>query len=178
MTQSAVDIAAWQEAMSVLPRSGFDRLLVVQCSLEWLRPSHQALREDVDDLVFDCCNAAPDLPIDRVILHSLPTRQGAEEGDLARLNAVHSEWTYRLASTSMLLKNPALRIHRLIVDGEQRRAAVEDFLDLRRRGSWLWPDRTRAMIDLLATGRGTTPLTGYDLNLDGPFGDADPSVYI
>jgi hypothetical protein len=43
-----------------------------------------------------------------------------------------------------------------------------------------WTDQHRAELALRtvrATGV-TTLLTGYDMDLDGPFGDADPSIYM
>jgi hypothetical protein len=178
MSTPVIDAAAWHDALLLLPRRGFDRLLIVQCSLDWLRPSHQALREEIDDFVLACCTDSADVRVDRVILHNLPTRQGARDGDLADLNEAHAEWVYRLASTSLLLHRPALRIHRLIVDGGLHQTTVEDLFDLRNDGSWLWPERSRTALELLSGGRRTTPLTGYDVDVDGPFGDTDPSVYI
>lgn len=178
MTTPVINETAWHEALQLLPRSGFDRLLVVQCSLDWLRPSHQALREEIDEFIVTCCVGGTEVRIDRVVLHNLPTRQGAQDGDLARLTAAHAEWMSRLASTSLLLQYPALRIHRLIVDGDKPQAVIDDLFDLHWHGSWLQPHEARAALNLVSAGRRTTPLTTYDVQLDGPFGDADPSVYI
>jgi hypothetical protein len=178
VTAPAIDANIWRDALPHPPRSGFDRMLIVQCSLDWLRPNLQSLREEVDDFVIKCCSSRSDLRIDRLVLHSLPTVQGARDGDLARLNAAHTEWMYRLASTSVLLHHPALHVHRMIVGGGQTRWDLEDFVDLYWDGSWLRPEQSRPVLDLLSGRRRTTPLTGYDVDLSGPFGDADPSVYV
>ena len=178
MTALTIDTTAWRDALPRLPRSRFDRVLIVQCSLDWLRPSHHALREQVDDFVIRCCTRRTDMRIDRLVLHNLPTMQGVRDGDLAPLNAAHAEWMYRLASTSVLLHHPGLRIHRLIVDGDQTRTGVEDLLDVHQRGTWQREQQSQPVLELLSAGRRTTPLTGYDVDLDGPFGDADPSVYL
>lgn len=178
MTVTAIDAADWREALPHPPRHAFDRMLIVQCSLDWLRPDLQPLREEVDDFVIKCCADRTDLRIDRLVLHSLPTVLGARDGDLARLNAAHAEWMYRLAGTSVLLRHPALYVHRMIVGGGQTRVDFADFVDLHREGSWLRPDRSQPVLELLSGRRRTTPLTGYDVDLDGPFGDADPSVHM
>jgi hypothetical protein len=172
-----IDAGSWRDALPQHPRS-FDRLLIVQCSLDWLRPSLQELREEIDDFVARCCTQRADLRIDRLLLHSLPTIQGIRDGDLARLNAVHAEWMYRLASTFVMLRHPALHIHRLIVRGGETPSLPEDFVDLHWESSWLRPLHSRPVLDLLSSGRGTTPLTGYDVDLNGPFGDGDPSAYL
>lgn len=178
MTAPAIDAAFWRNALPRQSHGGFDRLLLVQCSLDWLRPGLQLLREEIDDFVIQLCSSRADLRIDRVVLHNLPTVLGVRDGDLADLNASHAEWMYRLASTSVVLQHRALRVHRLIVGGGQTRLDVEDGVDLCRDGTWLRPERARPLVELLTTGRRTTLLTGYDVDLDGPFGDADPSVYV
>ena len=178
MTTPTIDATAWRTALPRQLRGGVDRILIVQCSLDWLRPGHQALREEIDDFVLHCCKRRTDLRVDRLVLHNLPTIQGARDGDLSQLNTAHAEWMYRLASTSVLLQHPLLHIHRLIVDGNQTHVPVDDLIDLHKRGSWLRPKPTRPVLDLLTSGKRTTPLTGYDVDLDGPFGDSDPSIYL
>lgn len=179
MTAPSIDADTWRDALPHQPRVAFDRLLLVQCSLDWLRPELRALRQEIDDFVIKCCGSRADLRVDRLVLHNLPTVLGVREGDLARLNAAHAEWMYRLATTSVLLRHPALHVHRVIAGSSETHPAVrEDFVDLHGDGGWLRPDRTRPVLDLLSAGRGTTPLTGYDVDLNGPFGDADPSVYM
>lgn len=177
MTAVTVDATTWRNA---LPRQSrhFDRLLIVQCSLDWLRPGLEALREEIDDFVIACASSRADLRIDRLVLHSLPTVQGVHDGDLARINATHAEWMYRLASTCVILQHPALHVHRVIVGGNRTDPVVEDFVDLHWNNSWLRPEQAGPVLDLLAEGRGVTPLTGYDVDLAGPFGDSDPSVYL
>lgn len=177
MIAPVIDATTWRDA---LPRQSrrFDQLLIVQCSLDWLRPGLETLREEIDDFVTACADSRPDLRVDRLVLHNLPTVQGVHDGDLGRLNAAHTEWMYRLASTSVILQHPALYVHRVIVGGERRSPVVEDFVDLHWNNAWLRPERTGPVLDLLAGGRGITPLTGYDVDLNGPFGDSDPSVYL
>ena len=77
-----------------------------------------------------------------------------------------------------MLRHPALHVHRVIVGGDQTQPVAEDFIDLHWANAWLRPERTDSVLDLLSRGTGITPLTGYDVDLDGPFGDADPSVYL
>lgn len=178
MTAPSIDASSWRDALPHQSRRGFDRLLIVQCSLEWLRPELLGLREEIDDFVIQLCSRRTDLRVDRLVLHNLPTALGGREGDLDRLNASHAEWMYRLASTSVLLRHPALHVHRLIMGGTQTHVDAEDFVDLRWDGSWLNPQRAGQALELLSQGRRTTPLTGYDVDLNGPFGDADPSVYV
>lgn len=178
MTAPVIDASTWREALPGQPRSGVDRILIVQCSLDWLRPGLQTLREEIDDFVTTCCSHRTGLRIDRLVLHSLPTAQGVHDGDLDRLNASHAEWLYRLASTSVMLRHPALFVHRLIVRGDGPPEDLEDFVDLHGDGSWLRPAQSQGVLDLINGGRRITPLTGYDVDLNGPFGDADPSVYL
>jgi len=42
---------------------------------------------------------------------------------------------------------------------------------------WEHPHAATAILGLIQTGA-TTPLTSYDIERDGPFGDADPSIYL
>lgn len=178
MSSYAVDSAAWLDALPRLPREDIDRLLVVQCSLDWLRPSHLALREEIDNLVVDCAADHPGVRVDRLVLHSVPAAQSTRGGDLARLNAAHAEWTYRLSATAALLRHPNLHIHRLIVGGDQQNTDVYDLVDVHAGGGWLNPPRSHAAVGIITGAQRTTPLTGYDLDWGGPFGDIDPSVHM
>lgn len=157
--------------------AGVDRIMLVQCSTEWLRPSHLPLRDDLDAVVREICLRRPRVRVDRIVLHNLPVR-GVGVDDLAELSAALSEWMYRLSVTAMLQPHPHHRIHRLIIDGSATAADVDDSIDTHRRGTWSQPAETDPVLKLLATGRRVTPLTGYDIDLDGPFGDTDPSVYL
>jgi hypothetical protein len=177
MTTPVIDATAWRHALPHQRNNRFDRILVVQCALDWLRPGHQALREEIDDFLLNLSAHRADLRIDRLVLHNLPTAQGALDGDLAGLNAAHAQWMYGLSSTSILLNHPELHIHRLIVSGDQARVGVEDFIGLRRDGSWTRPELAGPVLELLSRARSTTPLSGY-VDLEGPFADADPSFYL
>ncbi|WP_405583200.1 hypothetical protein [Streptomyces sp. NBC_01190] len=177
MTASLIDAAAWRHALPRQRNHRFDRVLVVQCSVDWLRPGQQALREEIDDFLLTLCAHRSDLRVDRLVLHSLPTAHAAPDGDLTALNAAHAEWMYGLSSASILLDHPALHIHRLIISGDQARAGVDDFIDMRRDGSWMTPELTVPVLELLSRARSTTPLSGY-VDLQGPFADTDPSFYL
>ncbi|MFW6721553.1 hypothetical protein ACHZ98_15585 [Streptomyces sp. MAR4 CNY-716] len=178
MSSYAVDCAVWFDTLARLPREGVGRLLVVQCSLDWLRPGHLPLREEIDDLVVHYAVGHPGVRVDRLVLHSVPAAQTARRGDLATLNAAHAEWTYRLAVTAALLRHPNLRIHRLIVGGAQQHADVRDLVDVRTAGGWRDAPRSDAALGIITGGQRITPLTGYDLDWGGPFGDIDPSVHM
>ncbi|MGW9031152.1 hypothetical protein ACWGQ5_45335 [Streptomyces sp. NPDC055722] len=58
-----------------------------------------------------------------------------------------------------------------------RITGFEDFVDLHRDGSWMRPELTESVLELLSRARSTTPLSGY-VDLEGPFADADPSFYL
>lgn len=177
MTTPVIDATAWRHALPRQRNNGFDRILVVQCSLDWLRPDQQALREEIDDFLLALCARRTDLRVDRLVLHNLPTAHAAPDGDLTALNAAHAEWMYGLSSASILLNHPALRIHRLIISGDQTEVGVDDFVDMHRDGSWLRPELTDPVVERLSRVRSTTPLSGY-VDLAGPFADTDPSFYL
>ncbi|MGQ4514643.1 hypothetical protein [Streptomyces sp. DW26H14] len=177
MTAGVLDATAWRDALPRQRSNRFDRILVVQCSLDWLRPGQLALREEVDDFLLNLCVRRVDLRVDRLILHNLPTAQGVLDGDLTALNAAHAEWMYRLSCSSMLLNHPALRIHRLIVGGEQTDVGVEDVVATQRDGAWTSPELAAPVLELLSQARSTTPLSGY-VDLQGPLADTDPSFYL
>ena len=113
-----------------------------------------------------CCTACPaigDLPPD----------------ELAALNAAHADWLYRLAVVGVLLPEATRpRVHRLIVGGGQRSVDAVDGIELQINGTWPDPDAASAALGIVRRTGATTPLTGYDIDMDGPFGDADPSVYL
>jgi hypothetical protein len=177
MTATVLDATAWRQALPLQRSHRFDRILIVQCSLDWLRPDRQALREEVDDFVLDLCVRRAGLRVDRLVLHNLPTAQGALDGDLAALNAAHAEWMYGLSCGSILLNHPALRIHRLIIGGQQTDVGVEDVVATHRDGSWTNPELAAPVLELLSQARSTTPLSGY-VDLQGPLADTDPSFYL
>ncbi|TDU04177.1 hypothetical protein EDD99_2632 [Streptomyces sp. 846.5] len=175
---TTVDAAHWQRALNRLNTPNARRLLVVQCSLDWLTPALHDLRERTDQALVDACTRNRRLRVDRLVLHNLPVGGPVAAGALADLTAAHRAWMYRLTVTKLLLPDPErLHVHRLIVPGSDARADVQDLLDLEHDGIWGHPAQVQPVLRLLAAGRRTTPLTGYDVDLDGPFGDADPSVY-
>ena len=129
------DPAAWRHALNQLAAPGMERLLIVQCSLDWLRPPHQALRDTTDAAVLEACTRHPHLQVDRVVLHNLPVLGATATGDLAQLNTALATWMYRLTVTAMLLTHPERqRVHRLIVPGRDTTADLADHLDQQRKG--------------------------------------------
>ena len=53
-----------------------------------------------------------------------------------------------------------------------------DGIELQVNGTWAHPEAAFAALGIVRRTGATTPLTGYDTDLDGPSGDADPSVYL
>jgi hypothetical protein len=53
-----------------------------------------------------------------------------------------------------------------------------DGVELRVNGTWSHPDAAAAAQAIMDQAGATTPLTSYDIEIDGPYGDADPSVYL
>lgn len=171
--------AAWGRLIRGRLAAGTDRVLLVQCALDWLRPGYRVLRDAVDLYVLTLRRQSPGVAIDRLVLHNLPTARAAYDGDLARIAAAHAEWIERLDITARLVPEPGhMHIHRLIVAGHQYSPIISDGVHLHRQGSWDDPEAARTVLELISeTGR-TTPLSGYDIELGGPFGDTDPSVYL
>jgi hypothetical protein len=116
--------------------------------------------------------------VDRVILHSVPATRDVPPGELARLNEAHADWTYRLSVVGDLI--PAAtrpRIHRLIAARVPRSVSSMDGIEAQVDGRWEHPHAATAILSLIQTDA-TTPLISYDIQRDGPFGDADPSIYL
>ncbi|MCF3960422.1 hypothetical protein [Streptomyces fuscigenes] len=84
---------------------------------------------------------------------------------------------YGLSCSSVLLNHPGLRIHRLIIGGDQTDVGVEDVITTHRDGTWTNPELAAPVVELLSRGRSTTPLSGY-VDLQGPLADTDPSFYL
>jgi hypothetical protein len=178
---TGIDPGTWRERLARLAeRAGpaVTGVIAVQCAMEWLRPEARELRDEIDTALLSVLLARDDLVVDRIVLHSLPVLDDLPRGEQAALNAAHADWMYRLAATAAFL--PAARrpsVHRLIVGGGQRSVDLVDGMELRENGTW--SDRGAAANALGALGRGAaTPLTSYDIEMDGPFGDSDPSVYL
>jgi hypothetical protein len=169
----------WRDPLSALSDRAVTAVLTVQCATDWLRPPAYRIRDEVDEAIMAAARTRENLVIDRLVLHSVPVPDDVLPGELAALNAAHADWLYQLDAAGALHppgRRP--RVHRLIVGGTQRNLGVVDGITLRRLGTWSHPDAAATALQLITRAGATTPLTGYDLNLDGPFGDADPSCYL
>jgi hypothetical protein len=174
-----IDASSWRQALAGVSDPALTAVLIVQCGLDWLRPVSAALRDETDQAVTTLELTRPDMPIDRIILHNMPAITDLPPGELAELNEAHADWLCRLALTAAMLPVAARpRVHRLIVTGSQHSVGLEDGISLRVNGRWIDPDAAAAGLRVLGQAGLTTPLTGYDIDLNGPFGDADPSVYL
>jgi hypothetical protein len=176
---TSIDLAQWRQKLHALQHSNVSAVLIVQCSVDWLRPPADELRDDVDRAVMATVLARDDITVDRLVLHNVPHTDAVPPGELATLNTAHRDWLYRLAATQILLQpHRRLHIHRLIIESGQRSVNLTDMIELRRRRTWRRTRASSAARHALRRPGATTRLTGYDVDLDGPFGDADPSVYL
>jgi hypothetical protein len=176
---TGIAVVAWREALADLSDHSVTAVLTVQCATDWLQAATYGMRDEVDEAVLAAVRSREGLRVDRVVLHSIPVLAELQPAELAALNAAHADWLYRLAAAGALL--PATRrprVHRLIVGGTQRNLSVVDGIALRRLGKWSHPDTAATALEIVRRGALTTPLSGYDLDLDGPFGDTDPSCYL
>ncbi|MFJ3794811.1 hypothetical protein ACIPSJ_00825 [Streptomyces sp. NPDC090088] len=175
MTDEGLDLGVWRERVAALESGSVTAAVLVQCDLAWLRPNLLALRNEIDQAVMKAQLRRGDgFTVDRVVLHSLPV-------GFAAAARTFEEWQLRMAAAGLLLcadGRPAPRIHRLILGGDQSSAPIPDMVELLENGDWTDHQRAGLALDIIHTVGATTPLTGYDMNLDGPFGDADPSVYM
>jgi hypothetical protein len=177
MTQ--IEASDWREALAGTGSPALTAVLAVQCGLDWLRPASAALRDEIDQAVITLALTRPDVRIDRIVLHNLPAISDLPPGELAELNGAHADWLCRLAVTAAVLPARSRpQVHRLIVAGSQRRVEVADGMQLRLNDTWSRPDAAATALGILGRASAITPLTDYDIDLDGPFGDADPSVYL
>ena len=169
----------WREPLPSLSDRAVTGVLTVQCGVDWLRSAAWGIRDEVDEAVLTSARTRDDLVVDRLVLHSVPVLDDVPPEELAALNAAHADWLYRLDAAGALLSRARRpRVHRLIVGGGQRNLGVVDGITVRRLGAWSHPDAAATALEIIGHGGASTPLTGYDLNLDGPFGDADPSFYL
>jgi len=175
---SPADPAPWLNALAALEGQDVTAVLTVQCGLDWLRPTHLELRDQIDEALVTLAMTRSGVRIDRIMLHNLPAAGHEQPGELLALNSAHDDWRLRLELTGMLLR-PSARphVHLLIVSGAQRNVGIVDGIELRRSGTWTQPDTADIALGLLRRPGATTPLH-YELAMDGPFGDADPSVYL
>ncbi|MGW1159140.1 hypothetical protein ACWD48_13115 [Streptomyces sp. NPDC002519] len=181
MTDPVIDADAWRERLADLGTEEVTAAVVVQCGQDWLLPELTAFRNEVDQALMTAqLRRGDSLAITRVVLHSLPLEPNTAARPTA-IDEAFEEWHHRLSATSVLLcdSSPAApRVHRLILRGDQVAADVPDMLELRKNGEWTDPHMAGLALRTTEIVGATTPLTGYDLSLDGPFGDADPSVYM
>jgi hypothetical protein len=181
MTTPAIDAEAWRERMAVLQSGEVTAAVVVQCDQTWLQPRFTPLRNEVDHaLMVTQLRRRDRITITRILLHSLPLASDAPPRSAA-VDQAFDEWHHRLSAARVLLcsnNQPAPRIHRLILGNDQSTAPIPDMVELLDNGDWTNHERAGLALNLVNTAGATTPLTGYDMNLDGPFGDADPSVYM
>ncbi len=176
---TAISPDPWREVLAGLGDPQVSAVLTVQCGLDWLRPAAAALRDDIDEALASLAMSSRHIQIDRVVLHSLPAIGDVPPEELVALNAAHADWLHRLAVVGVLLPEATRpQVHRLIVGGGQRSVETVDGIDLLTGGTWTDPDAAAATLRLVRQAGATTPLTGYDIDMDGPFGDADPSVYL
>ncbi|MFG3017111.1 hypothetical protein ACGFZQ_00890 [Streptomyces sp. NPDC048254] len=181
MTEPVIDMAIWRERIAALQSSEVTATVLVQCGLLWLQPGLVGLRNEIDQAVMNAqLRRGAGLTVDRVILHNLPVVSSAAARP-ASVDRAFDEWHHRLSATSLLLcasERPAPRIHRLILNGDQSSAPIPDMVEVLDNGDWTDHQRAGLALDIIHTVGATTPLTGYDMDLDGPFGDADPSIYM
>jgi len=72
---------------------------------------------------------------------------------------------------------PTPRVHRVIAGRTPHSVSPVDGIQAQVNGRWANPQAAAAALSLLQAGA-TTPLISYDIERDGPFGDADPSIYL
>lgn len=181
MTDSAIDVTTWRERLADLEASEVSAAVIVQCDQAWLRPDLTAFRNEVDQALMTAQLRRGDrLTITRIILHNLPLAPATVHRSTA-VDRAFGEWHHRLSAAGVLLcpgSQPAPRVHRLILRGDQTRAPIPDMVELLKNGDWTDQHRAELVLRTVETTGATTPLTGYDMDLDGPFGDADPSIYM
>ncbi|MFD5870517.1 hypothetical protein [Streptomyces sp. NPDC060322] len=117
------------------------------------------------------------LRIDRIVLHNLPITL-SQEDDFHSLAASFDEWHYRMAVACSLLSAPTPAVHRLIIRGDNPEPPLPDRVVVLDDGQWSDAEQAEAALNIIATAGMTTPLTGYDVDLSGPFSDSDPSVHM
>ncbi|MEV8566727.1 hypothetical protein AB0436_14330 [Streptomyces sp. NPDC051322] len=173
-----MNAAHWPRRIARLFRPSVEHAVIVQCGLDWLRPQRSDLRNDIDQALLAAqLRRGSSLRLTRVVLHNLPA-SASTAADSDAVTRAFDEWNYRLAATMALFSGPAPRIHRLIIPGNQAVAPVPDMVDLLENGQWSDPQNTELTLSTLDTAGTTTPLTSYDVDLQGPFSDGDPSIHM
>jgi hypothetical protein len=177
-----MDKAFWRERLAELEAPHVTAAVVVQCGQVWLQPEFTAFRNEVDQALMTAQLRRGDrLTLTRVVLHNLPLTPETISRPPA-VDRAFAEWHERLSATGVLLcpadSSAVPRIHRLILRGNQSGADIPDMVELLKNGDWTDPQKAELALHTVATAGATTPLTGYDMDFDGPFGDADPSIYM
>ena len=173
-----IDAEAWREALKALSGQPVTAVLAVQCALDWLLPELTQLRNETDDAITELALSRPSVPVDRIILHSVPATRDVPPSELARLNEAHTDWIYRLSVVGDFIPAAARpRVHRVIAGRTSRSVGSVDGIETQVNQRWEHPHAVTAILSLIQAGA-TTPLISYDIERDGPFGDADPSIYL
>ncbi|WP_030568846.1 hypothetical protein [Streptomyces aureocirculatus] len=173
-----MDEEQWVTAVSRISDPGVRAALVVQCGLGWVRPHRLDLRNAVDEALINAQSREGAPPqITRVLLHNLPAAVGDGPEGEAMVRSF-AEWNHRLAASAALLSVPPPRVERLIIEGSEAGASLPDMVDVLVDGRWSDAPRTEAVLRIVSSPGITTPLTSYDVDLDGPFSDADPSIHM
>lgn len=164
--------------MAQLIRPSVQAVVTVQCGIEWLRPEALALRNTVDEALLTAqIRRGTSLKVDRIVLHNLPISV-SQEADFRSLTASFDEWQFRMAAACSLLSSPVPAIHRLIIRGNRPEHPLPDMVVVLEDGQWSDAGQGESALHVIGTPGMTTPLTGYDVNLSGPFSDSDPSVHM
>ncbi|GGL71560.1 hypothetical protein GCM10010129_14010 [Streptomyces fumigatiscleroticus] len=181
MTEPGIDTSFWRGRLADLEAADVTAAVVVQCALTWLLPQLTAFRNEVDQALMTAqLRRGADLSITRIVLHNLPLTPNTAARP-ATVDQAFEEWHHRLSATNVLLcsaASAAPRIHRLILLRDEAAPSIPDMVELLRNDGWTDHHRARRALGVIDIAGATTPLTGYDLDLDGPFGDADPSIYM
>ncbi|MFF7331553.1 hypothetical protein [Streptomyces sp. NPDC008150] len=175
-----IDADLWRERMALLDSPLVTAAVVVQCGLGWLAPDNFGLRNEIDRRLASVqWRRGASLTVTRVVLHNLPASPTGSVRSRGTDEAFE-EWNFRLSCTTALMHtgvNQASQVHRLIIRGDEGGAPLPDMVELLEDGQWTDNRALLALRTVAAVGR-TTPMTGYDVDLNGPFGDTDPSVYL
>ncbi|MFE3824126.1 hypothetical protein [Streptomyces sp. NPDC059092] len=172
------DSTYWRRRTSRLLGASVQAAVVVQCGFDWLRPPLLELRNDIDEALLTAhVRRGGGLHITRLLLHNLPVSV-SEEPDFAAVAATFAEWQFRLSAAHTLASSSVPRIHRLIIRSDGPTEPPTDRLELLVNGRWTDAARAQTVLRLIGTPGSTTPLTGYDIDLAGPFSDSDPSVHM
>jgi|HubBroStandDraft_3_1064219.scaffolds.fasta_scaffold239506_1 hypothetical protein len=164
---------AWRDALVAMADPGVTAVLTVQCGLDWLRPGTAPLRDEIDEAITALAIARPGVRADRIVVHSLPAIGDIPPDELAELNRAHADWLWRLGLVGVMLPDAARpRVHRAIVAGTRHSVDVVDGFELQVNGAWPYNGAVAGALGLIRRA-GATPLTGYDVDLDGPFGDLE-----